>query len=447
MILAASAGLTTLGAAPAHADTRSAIVDTAASQLGSGPCNPGYYTSCGENWCADFAMWVWDHNGVNVIGLSPAAANFKSYGVANGTWHPYGDGYVPRVGDAVSFDDRTRIYHVAIVTEVRSITDITYIGGNQGSDDKMTSRVTQNRATPGTGDVIGYTSPAGVVDAQSGRVFHNLRYPEGNWSGASVADNNTHIAAVAEAGTTTNDLHLLTLINGTVYHNIRYAADGHWSGAGLADGNGHITGIAAAASGDGNLHLLTLVNGTVYHNIRHPNGQWTGAGLADGNGHITAIAAAGMANGNMHLVTLVNGSVYHNIRYADGSWSGAGLADGNGHITGIAAAGTGSDDLHLYTLAGGSVYHNERYAGAGHPYWTNAGIVDSNGRITAIAAAGTNTDRTHLLTLIGGSVYHNIRYEEGNWSGVNVEDANGGILAVAAGGTANGSLHVATLAP
>ncbi|GIG55897.1 hypothetical protein Lfu02_02690 [Longispora fulva] len=163
LILAASAGITAMSAAPAMADTRSGIVDTARGQLGHGPCSPSYYSSCGEDWCADFAKWVWAQNGVNVTGLNPMAASFRTYGINNGTWHPLGDGYVPQLGDAIMFDyNGTGISHVALVQAVRSVNDLTEIGGNQGTGNWSANRVTEYRVTPSAGRVVGYTSPAGI---------------------------------------------------------------------------------------------------------------------------------------------------------------------------------------------------------------------------------------------------------------------------------------------
>src|ERR1700733_7772943 len=51
----------------------------------------GFETSCTGNgglpeyWCADFATWVWQNNGVDTSSLSAAAGSFYEYGLNNGT--------------------------------------------------------------------------------------------------------------------------------------------------------------------------------------------------------------------------------------------------------------------------------------------------------------------------------------------------------------------------
>lgn len=69
---------------------------------GTGGC-PGGERS--EEWCADFAAWTWRVAGLHVpYGYAPdelngAAASFYLWGVANGRWHPAGQGYVAQPGD------------------------------------------------------------------------------------------------------------------------------------------------------------------------------------------------------------------------------------------------------------------------------------------------------------------------------------------------------------
>jgi hypothetical protein len=99
-------------------------------------CNKysGYWVSgtddCGngnldEEWCADFAAWVWKTAGATVDyqyingDLNSSAASFYEWGMANGTWHPVGSGYVPQPGDVAVYGlDISDLVaqHVAIVT-------------------------------------------------------------------------------------------------------------------------------------------------------------------------------------------------------------------------------------------------------------------------------------------------------------------------------------------
>ena len=118
------------------------IVSIAESQLGyrtdppSTYCNrySAYWVSgtadCGNNnldeeWCADFAAWVWRQAGVTFTyqfingDINSSSASFYEWGVAQGTWHPVGGGYVPQPGDVAVYglDAATlTAAHVAVVT-------------------------------------------------------------------------------------------------------------------------------------------------------------------------------------------------------------------------------------------------------------------------------------------------------------------------------------------
>ena len=78
-----------------------------------------------EEWCADFAAWVWRLAGVQfTYGYDPreingAAVSFYEWGVANGEWHPATSGYVASPGDVavygLSLGAHPSAVHVAIV--------------------------------------------------------------------------------------------------------------------------------------------------------------------------------------------------------------------------------------------------------------------------------------------------------------------------------------------
>ncbi len=88
-----------------------------------------------EQWCADFAAWVWHKAGVRfVYGLQPgdlnaASASFYQWGLAHHTWHPVGSGYVPMPGDVAVYGLDASVpqaQHVAVV--------IGYTPGARGPD-------------------------------------------------------------------------------------------------------------------------------------------------------------------------------------------------------------------------------------------------------------------------------------------------------------------------
>jgi hypothetical protein len=136
--------LATRSSGPSLSPLRTRILAVAQSQVGyrtdpaDSYCNrfSAYWSAgtddCGnanrdEEWCADFAAWVWQQAGAEVTyALAPGdlnsnSASFYVWGVDHGTWHPVGSHYVPEPGDvavyglnaaAVSAD------HVAVVTGV-----------------------------------------------------------------------------------------------------------------------------------------------------------------------------------------------------------------------------------------------------------------------------------------------------------------------------------------
>jgi hypothetical protein len=129
---------------------RAKIVAIAESQIGytTNPpntyCNKysAYWSSgsatCGngelnEQWCADFAAWVWQKASVPITyqyingDLNSSAASFYEWGVAKGTWHPVGTGYAPEPGDVAVYGlDAADLVaaHVAVV--------IGYVRGQRG---------------------------------------------------------------------------------------------------------------------------------------------------------------------------------------------------------------------------------------------------------------------------------------------------------------------------
>jgi hypothetical protein len=127
--------------AAAVSPLRGRIVAIAESQVGYQTDPPGTYCNkfsacwvsgtndCGtgsldEQWCADFAAWVWQKAGAPVVyqyingDLNSSSASFYEWGEARGTWHATGTGYAPQPGDVAIYglDAGTLVaQHVAIV--------------------------------------------------------------------------------------------------------------------------------------------------------------------------------------------------------------------------------------------------------------------------------------------------------------------------------------------
>ena len=170
---------------------RGRIVQIAESQVGytTDPsdtyCNKysAYWVSgtlnCGnsnraEEWCADFAAWVWQHAGAEVVyqfingDLNSSSASFYEWGVAHGTWHPVSSDYVPEPGDVAVYGlDASQLVaqHVAIV--VSDVPDSNGPDVVNGDGDRTGFSVVetgndQNKAdAPGrTAYLSGYVSPS-----------------------------------------------------------------------------------------------------------------------------------------------------------------------------------------------------------------------------------------------------------------------------------------------
>ncbi|HEY7949117.1 MAG TPA: CHAP domain-containing protein [Acidimicrobiales bacterium] len=97
---------------------------------GSADCSNG---NMDEQWCADFAAWVWKKAGATVDyqyvngDINASAASFYEWGMDHGTWHPVGAKYVPQPGDVAVYglDAATLVAaHVAVV--------ISYTAGDRG---------------------------------------------------------------------------------------------------------------------------------------------------------------------------------------------------------------------------------------------------------------------------------------------------------------------------
>ena len=93
---------------------------------GTADCGNG---NLDEEWCADFAAWVWRQAGASFTyqfingDINSSSASFYEWGIAHDTWHPLGDGYVPQPGDVAIYGLQKNILtadHVAIVTSISS---------------------------------------------------------------------------------------------------------------------------------------------------------------------------------------------------------------------------------------------------------------------------------------------------------------------------------------
>jgi hypothetical protein len=183
---------------PPSTSFRAHVVSIAESQLGyrTDParsyCNKysaywGAGSRCGgglrsEEWCADFAAWVWRKAGAQFTysyaagEIDASAASFYRWAVDHGTWHPVSSGYVPKPGDVAVYglattptNGTSTAAHVAVVTG--------YTKGDRGPDvvngdgDRTGYSVVEAGTDQYKADVpggpallAGYASPVGPTD-------------------------------------------------------------------------------------------------------------------------------------------------------------------------------------------------------------------------------------------------------------------------------------------
>lgn len=127
----------------------------------------------GEEWCADFAAWVWRTAGATFTyaytpgDINAAAASFYEWAVAHHTWHAAGSGYTPRPGDVAVYglDTSTRTaVHVAVVTSATPGTrgpDVVNGDGDHTGFSVVESGTDEYRADApgGPAPLSGYASP------------------------------------------------------------------------------------------------------------------------------------------------------------------------------------------------------------------------------------------------------------------------------------------------
>jgi len=123
-------------------------------QAGStGRCTNGWRS---EDWCADFARWVWQQAGANTAGLSGGAISFKNRAGSN--WHndltnvQVGDVIGWHFGTAATGDD-----HVSVAVAVTATT-VTVIEGNVGTYPSKVQQNTYPRTVNNNTGISGYAT-------------------------------------------------------------------------------------------------------------------------------------------------------------------------------------------------------------------------------------------------------------------------------------------------
>ena len=160
--------------------------------LGSN-CNPytGYFGrgstkgctghTASEEWCSDFAQWVWARAGVDTTGITGYSFTFVNWGQAHGTFKP-GATNNPRPGDAVVWGYLKSGVgdHVGLVVGVKGkLIDV--VSGNAGPPTAQGDNVAvwhQGYFDPSASSAQGGDSIVGYISPLQSTVTSSARHPK-----------------------------------------------------------------------------------------------------------------------------------------------------------------------------------------------------------------------------------------------------------------------------
>lgn len=133
---------------------------------GTNSCSAGLLS---EEWCADFAAWVWRQAGVSFTyqyingDINSSSASFYEWGEREGSWHPLSSKYTPKPGDVAVYGlgaSNLTAAHVAVVI---------------------------SQSTPGTGPTVingdGDRTGFSVVETESNELFADTGHHHARLSG------------------------------------------------------------------------------------------------------------------------------------------------------------------------------------------------------------------------------------------------------------------------
>ena len=265
--------------------------------------------------------------------------------------------------------------------------------------------------------------------------------------------------AVTPLGTTSVTQHLVKVEQAFVYHRACSGAcdsPGGWTAPGLAPtGLWPVSNVASVGLRNGDVHFAFLMNGYIYHQVRYANGSWSGSPAQasytwTGSGVTDIAISAGPdptnpAQDAEQFAFVQNGIVKHAMRYSNGSWSstGAPLPNQLPGVTGVAAGQSGPDTQFAF-IKNGNMYHQIRYANGS---WSG----DANGQIKAnlvsfaggliddVAAAGSLNGDVQFGLAQNGEFHHLMRFVNSSWSalGYPPNTATGFVRIIAASGWPN----------
>jgi|GEM_PF-3425209 len=409
-------GINGIGAPSASADTTlgNNAASIANANLGNGACSTnsaggtGYYGSCsGEEWCADFAKWVWNQAGyTDISDISSGAWTFAHHGATHGTFHWVTDtGYTPQPGDAIvwrgngypltSFTDPSQlgfddVQHVSLVVSVSSRTLINDTGGNQRNIVNHSGPFNPTVQQTWGQQVIGYISPGAGTST-----------PAPPPSGFHV-DIDANNAPAANAQSVTGAVHLTALASSQNYINyLNYNITGPGGYSKTIAGGGGANNYAETWNTAG------LPNGAYRISVtaNETDGANHGYGPVPFNVHQTSSRSTVIApNGHMYIFAR---GTDNTLRMSSADVAGPGWIDkdaptpGNVTIQGEPAV-TVAPNGHMYIFARGTDNALHMWSSdLGTQGWIDNGV--SLGGTIATDPAVTIAPNGHMYIFAGGT--------------------------------------------
>ncbi len=271
-----------------------------------------------------------------------------------------------------------------------------------------------------------------VLGLGAGAIWHTIRNTKGAWQksfGKLPRPSGTGSAAFTQvaSGGVGSTLHVLGIMNSTIWHTTR-KANGSWQqNFGRVPGGSGFATVACAGVGD-SLHLVGVTGGKIRHTIRRADATWqpswgTVPGVpAQSVDDTTEISCAGIG-GELHIVArFKDGRLWHTVRRSNGSWPAAwdvlksASSTAPSAFSGVSCAAT-LQGLQVVGLSGGRPWHTVRRPDG--TWQASFGSVQNQlqndpGLFSAVRAAG-GFSTLQLVGLSNGVAWHTLRSADGVW--------------------------------
>jgi hypothetical protein len=297
-------------------DPYTTLVNVGASTAGCGTDPTFHVQNENEEWCADFAKWVWEQGGVtsDLSTLNPGATSFATWAQQHGQSTAFDTG-TPKVGDAIVF------YPPGTSTAVGSIAD--HVGLIVGVDSSNGTVDMVNGDFLGSGNIS--VQESGYVNIQS---FANAVWSSGEkWV---LVSSGLPTPSPSSPSPLSEDMagQMVAFVNSSGQLVNDYYSSG-WKGPGTLPGTPRADSpIVVTPNGEGVFFIES--NGDVANDY-HTSSGWAGPGTTGGvaaAGSSLAYTPGNSSAGTGPAIAFVNTSGTLVNDYYTGSWNGPGPLPG-----------------------------------------------------------------------------------------------------------------------